>query len=104
MSGHTDLTAVAAQTSPDAFTTLLDHVAQGFEALGAAILVIGVIWSFALAAVTARRYGWSARAYRCSAQAFGETLLLGLEYPRPPPTSCTPSRSHPHSRMSWCPR
>ena len=29
----------------------MDHVAQGFEALGAAILVAGVVWSFVLAAL-----------------------------------------------------
>ena len=27
------------------FTTLMNHVAQAFEALGAAVLVIGVLWS-----------------------------------------------------------
>ena len=31
--------------------------------LGAAILVVGVIWSFVLAAVAVRRSGWSAKAY-----------------------------------------
>jgi len=69
----------AAQPSADAFTGLMDHVAQGFEALGAAILVAGVIWSFVLAAVAARRSGWSARAYLVLRQGFGGTLLLGLE-------------------------
>jgi uncharacterized membrane protein len=57
----------------------MDHVAQGFEALGAAILVVGVVWSFVLAAVAARRSGWSARTYLVLRQAFGGTLLLGLE-------------------------
>src|SRR3954454_21305824 len=57
----------------------MDHVAQGFELLGAAILVVGVIWSFALAAVTGRRSGWSATTYLVLRQAFGGTLLLGLE-------------------------
>ena len=66
-----------AQNGP--FTELMDHVAQGFEALGAAILVVGVIWSFVLAAVAARRSGWSAKAYLVLRQAFGGTLLLGLE-------------------------
>jgi uncharacterized membrane protein len=73
------LTAAAAQPSTETFTGLMDHVAQGFEALGAAILVVGVIWSFVLAAVTARRSGWSARTYLVLRQAFGGTLLLGLE-------------------------
>jgi uncharacterized membrane protein len=57
----------------------MDHVAQGFEALGAAILVAGVIWSFVLAAVAWRRSGRPVRAYRVLRQAFGGTLLLGLE-------------------------
>ena len=45
------LAATAAEPSAETFTSLMDHVAQGFEALGAAILVAGVIWSFVLAAV-----------------------------------------------------
>ena len=73
------LTAATAQPSTESFTKLMDHVAQGFEALGAAILVVGVIWSFILAAVAARRSGWSAQAYLVLRQAFGGTLLLGLE-------------------------
>jgi uncharacterized membrane protein len=73
------LAAVAAEASPGTFTTLMDHVAQVFEALGALILVVGVIWSFALAAVAVRRHGWSATAYLVLRQAFGGTLLLGLE-------------------------
>ena len=71
--------ADAAGTSAETFTTLMNHIAQGFEALGAAILVVGVIWSFVLAAVAARRFGWSAKTYLVLRQAFGGTLLLGLE-------------------------
>ena len=74
------LTAATAQPSTETFTKLMDHVAQGFEALGAAILVVGVIWSFVLAAAAARRSGWSAQAYIVLRQAFGGTLLLGLEF------------------------
>jgi uncharacterized membrane protein len=73
------LAAVAAGAPSETFTALMDHVAQGFEALGAAILVVGVIWSLLLAAVAARRYGWSAKAYLVLRQAFGGTLLLGVE-------------------------
>ena len=73
------LAAATAEASTETFTTVMDHVAQGFEALGAAILVVGVIWSFVLAAVTARRSGWTAKAYLVLRQAFGGTLLLGLE-------------------------
>ena len=73
------LTAVAAEASDDPFTSLMHHVAQGFEGLGAAILVVGVTWSFVLAAVAVRRSGWSKEAYLVLRQAFGGTLLLGLE-------------------------
>ena len=73
------LAAATAEASTETFTTVMDHVAQGFEALGAAILVVGVIWSFVLAAVAARRDGWTAKAYLVLRQAFGGTLLLGLE-------------------------
>ena len=73
------LAVAAAGAPPETFTGLMDHVAQGFEALGAAILVVGVIWSFVLAAVAVRRSGWSAKVYLVLRQAFGGTLLLGLE-------------------------
>src|ERR1019366_1353559 len=73
------LGAAAAGAPTGTFTELMDHVAQGFEALGAAILIVGVIWSFVLAAVVARRSGWSAKAYLVLRQAFGGTLLLGVE-------------------------
>jgi hypothetical protein len=56
------LAAVAADASAETFTELMDRVARGFEALGAAILVVGVIWSFVLAAVAWRRSGRSAKA------------------------------------------
>jgi uncharacterized membrane protein len=71
--------ADTAQASGETFTRLMDHVAQGFEALGAAILVVGFVWSFVLAAAAVRRSGWSAKAYLILRQAFGGTLLLGLE-------------------------
>ena len=61
------------------FTGLMTLIAQGFEALGAAILVFGAIWSVVLAATTAWRSRSSARTYLVARQAFGGTLLLGLE-------------------------
>jgi len=73
------LAVVAAEASGETFTGLMDHVAQGFEALGVAILAVGVIWSFVLAVVAGRRSGWSAKTYLVLRQAFGGTLLLGLE-------------------------
>ena len=53
------------------------YVAQGFEALGAVILVVGVIWSFVLAGVAVRRHGWSQTAYLVLRQAFGGNLAAG---------------------------
>jgi uncharacterized membrane protein len=73
------LTAVADEASGSTFDTVMGHVAQGFEALGAGILVLGVIWSFVLGAMAWRRSGQSAKAYRVLRQAFGGALLLGLE-------------------------
>jgi uncharacterized membrane protein len=76
---HLILIAAAPEASAGTFNEVMDHVAQGFEALGTAILVVGVVWSFVLAAAAARRSGWSATAYLVLRQAFGGTLLLGLE-------------------------
>jgi uncharacterized membrane protein len=73
------LAAVSAEASTETFTGVMDHVAQGFEALGAAILVAGVVWSFVLAVMAWQRSGRPARAYLALRQAFGGTLLLGLE-------------------------
>jgi uncharacterized membrane protein len=69
----------AAAAEPTGFTGAMEHVAQGFEALGAAILVVGVLWSFILAAVVWRRSGKPQRGYLALRRAFGGTLLLGLE-------------------------
>ena len=71
---------MAAERSAETFTQLMDHVAQGFEALGA-----GhpggerVIWAVVLGITAVRRSGWSAWAYLVVRQTFGGTLLLGLE-------------------------
>ncbi|MGO8955955.1 MAG: DUF1622 domain-containing protein [Streptosporangiaceae bacterium] len=71
------LAAEAGGTST--FTTVMDHVAQGFEALGAVILVAGVVWSMVLGWVAWRRSRQLTSTYRVLRQAFGGTLLLGLE-------------------------
>ena len=57
------LTAAADEASGSTFETVMGHVAQGFEALGVGILVLGVIWSFVLGAMAWRRSGQSAQAY-----------------------------------------
>jgi uncharacterized membrane protein len=61
------------------FTSVMEHVAQGFEALGAAILVVGVVWSLVLAVIGWRHTGNAMHGYQAMRRAFGATLLLGLE-------------------------
>jgi len=72
-------TLAASDTAASSFGAAMDHVAQGFEALGALILVIGVLWSFVLAVLALRQPGPGKRAYTVLRQAFGGTLLLALE-------------------------
>ena len=78
------LAAVAAEA--ETFTGLMDHVAQGFEALGAAILVVGVIWSFVLAAVAIPAVRLVAKGLpsSCARHSAGLTLLLGWRSGRRP--------------------
>jgi uncharacterized membrane protein len=71
--------AASETAAPSSFATVMDHVAQGFEGLGALILVVGVLWSFALAVLAWRQPGQRKQAYTVLRQAFGGTLLLALE-------------------------
>jgi uncharacterized membrane protein len=71
--------AATADASAETFTRLMDHVAEGFEALGTVILIVGVLWSLVLAAAAGRRSGSPAGPYLVLRQVFGGTLLLGLE-------------------------
>ena len=73
------LVEASPQSSGETFSQFMDHVAQGFEALGAAVLVVGIVWSFVLALVAWRRSGRAGTAYVALRAAFGGTLLLGLE-------------------------
>jgi uncharacterized membrane protein len=75
------LTALASSDAAGAssFSTAMDHVAQGFEALGALILVIGVVWSVVVAALAWRRSGSTRLGYNALREAFGGSLLLSLE-------------------------
>jgi len=73
------LATPASQAPAETFTSVMDHVAQGFEALGAAVLVVGIVWAFVLAVVAWRRSGQAAKGYLALRTAFGGTLLLGLE-------------------------
>ena len=83
----TTLTSIAVLTSMTAsepaatssFTTAMGYAAQAFEGLGALILTIGLLWSVVLAVLAWRRSGSQQPAYTALRQAFGATLLLGLE-------------------------
>jgi uncharacterized membrane protein len=69
----------ASEAGKTTFASTMDHVAQAFEALGALILIVGVVWSVVLAATAWRRSRSGKTAYSALRQAFGGTLLLGLE-------------------------
>jgi uncharacterized membrane protein len=60
------------------FTELMEHAAQGFDTLGAGVLVVGLLWSLVLAARTWRSRG-GRRAYQALRESFGGVLLLSLE-------------------------
>jgi len=64
---------------PVTFTAVMEHVAQAFEALGALILIVGVLWSLCMAVVAWRRTRQATRGYAALRRVFGRTLLLGLE-------------------------
>jgi uncharacterized membrane protein len=61
-----------------AFTSLLAHVARLFEAIGAAVLVVGLIWSVVVASLAWRADGGQS-GYQALRETFGAVLLLGLE-------------------------
>jgi uncharacterized membrane protein len=71
--------AASDTAAASSYTTVMDHIAQGFEVLGTLILAIGVLWSFVLAVLAWRRSRSGQRAYTVLRQAFGGTLLLALE-------------------------
>ncbi|GAA5185468.1 DUF1622 domain-containing protein [Rugosimonospora acidiphila] len=61
------------------FLDLIRRAAQGFDAIGAAVLVLGLVWSMVLAGRMWRVTGGH-EAYRALRQLFGAVLLLGLEF------------------------
>lgn len=61
------------------FTGAMEHVAQAFEVIGAAVLLLGLFVSVALAVRTMRRAADGPRAYQVLRQSFGGVILLGLE-------------------------
>jgi uncharacterized membrane protein len=60
------------------FAEVLERVGQGFEALAAAVLALGFIWSVVLACRTWATVG-GRRGYQALRESFGGVLLLGLE-------------------------
>ncbi|MET0965745.1 MAG: DUF1622 domain-containing protein [Nakamurella sp.] len=61
------------------FTEIMEQVARGFEAIGAAVLVIGLFFSFGLALMVWQRRRDGNAAYQALRRSFGGVLLLGLE-------------------------
>src|SRR5687767_6156379 len=61
------------------FTEAMETVAQVFEAIGALVLLAGLVLALGLAARVLRRTGDGQRAYRVLRQSFGGVILLGLE-------------------------
>jgi uncharacterized membrane protein len=67
---------------PDAgtsFAEVMDRVAQVFELVAVGLLVVGLLWSLALAGLTWARSHAGQRAFLALREAFGGTLLLGVE-------------------------
>jgi len=60
------------------FAGTMTHVAQAFEVVGVAVLVLGLLFAAGVAARTWRVSGGS-QAYRTLRASFGGALLLGLE-------------------------
>jgi uncharacterized membrane protein len=61
------------------FTEFMDHAAQVFELVAAAVLAVGLVAALVLAGVTWRRKSDGGAAFRLLRGFFGGALLLGLE-------------------------
>jgi uncharacterized membrane protein len=61
------------------YVEIMDRVARAFELVGAAILVLGLVWAFMLAVSTWRRTGDRGAGYQALRETFGGVLLLGIE-------------------------
>lgn len=61
------------------FTNLMEDVTRAFEAFGVVVLVVGLLWSLALAGRVWRATRHGQEAYRVLRSSFGAALLLGLE-------------------------
>jgi uncharacterized membrane protein len=56
-----------------------ERATQMFEVLGVSSMVVGFLFAFALAAVTWKRTGNGARAFKTLRDSLGGAILLGLE-------------------------
>ena len=61
------------------FVELMENVAKGFEAVGVAVFVLGLLWSAVLAVSVWSRSKNGREAYGVLRESFGGVLLLGLE-------------------------
>jgi uncharacterized membrane protein len=61
------------------FTETMEHIARGFEVIGAAVLVFGLAWAAVLGILVWRRTRDGRRAYNTLRRSIGAVLLLGLE-------------------------
>ena len=61
------------------YTSVMLPIAQGFEAVAAAVLVIGLIFAFVVSLRQWNRTKSGMAAYKLMRQTFGGVILLGLE-------------------------
>ena len=61
------------------FSEVMEHIARAFEAVGALVLVAGLVWSLMYSAIVWRRTASGRKGYSTLRESFGGVLLLGLE-------------------------
>ena len=61
------------------FSEAMERVAQLFEAIGALVLLVGLLFCFILAIRAFRRSRDGRRAYQVLRESFGGVILLGIE-------------------------
>ena len=61
------------------FSEAMERVAQLFEAIGALVLLVGLVFCFTLAIRVFRRSRDGRRAYQVLRESFGGVILLGIE-------------------------